>query len=235
MAKSVSIWDCRELRERSEALIAKHHPHLADKQILYLRTDAKTKCQPKLLGPFERFLSSGDAESVDEGAELVLVVNDQDWLYVCDTGKADAMADHLLSHVEEQEDKDGEKFLAIVKHPIEEFHDVITRHGLWRSELRHLGDIVRQLELPAPTSRQAIDRATGEVTEVEITHQPSGRSVTLDRNTRANIDRSLRRLASIPGTDGVESITVSAPGHEPVTIDAEAAARIRGAARRGGS
>ena len=52
MPKIVTIEHAPEVERLAEELIENWHPHLAEATILYLETNAKTKCQPVLLGPF---------------------------------------------------------------------------------------------------------------------------------------------------------------------------------------
>lgn len=131
----------------ARALIAAHYPDLAAAKLLYLETNAKAKCAPKVLVPFERYLSSGEEADVDEGHDLVLVVNDVEWAYFAGRGKGAALVDHQLAHVVAGTTDDGSRVWTIGKHTVEEFPEVVQRHGLWHPRLQAFGAVARQLRL----------------------------------------------------------------------------------------
>lgn len=154
MSNSVLIVESRDLEVVAEALIERHHPHLTDARLLYLQTDARVKCQPKVLGPFERYLSSGSATSVRAGYHFALVVNVDVWAGL-DDGRKAALVDHLLAHCGRIEDDHGRTVWVVNPHLIEEFPEVIRRHGLWRPVLQDLGAVIRQLPLLPPVNGAA--------------------------------------------------------------------------------
>lgn len=159
MAQDITISPLPQAEAVAQTLIAEHHTDLVETRLLWLVTDGKCKCQPKVLAPFERYLSSAleeDAEpSVTDGYDLVCVVNETDWAIARGNGTDAALVDHLLSHIERHVDDDEQVTYKIVKHPIEEFPDVVHRHGLWNGALREFGVLARQLPLPTPARSDA--------------------------------------------------------------------------------
>jgi hypothetical protein len=146
-------------------LIEAHHPDLAGAKMLWLVTTGKVRCKPKVLNPFERYLSSaledaGVEPDLADGYDLVCTLNDQDWLLAGRGRVQAAMVDHLLSHIERVASDDEDSTLAwrILKHPVEEFPGVVRRHGLWTDVLKSFGAVVsRQIPLPIDGEVVAVD------------------------------------------------------------------------------
>lgn len=152
---ALNIQPCPAAEQLANALITETHTDLAGARILWLTTTGKVACKPKVLNPFERYLSSAldgaDDPDVDEGYDVVATLNDQDWLLAGRARKQAAMIDHILSHLERVPSDEEDSSLAwrIIKHPIEEFPGVVARHGLWTDTLVAFGATVsRQLPLP---------------------------------------------------------------------------------------
>lgn len=159
MAKHVSIRPAPEVETIAQELIHEHYLHLVKANILYLKTDAKSKCAPKVLGPLERFLSSGEAEEVEDGWDILIVVNMLEWS-VLDDARHRALVDHLLSHIERFQDDGGDVVWSIARHTIEEFPDVIRRNGLWHAGLEMAAEAIQQLRLPMPAAGQVSPERT---------------------------------------------------------------------------
>lgn len=77
-----------------------------------------------------------------------------------------ALIDHELCHAIENDSGDW----AIREHDVEEFYEVIERHGLWRTGLMNLGKVVTAAQASFP----------GFDDDLAVTWQAPGKVVTLD-------------------------------------------------------
>lgn len=153
-AKSVEIREADEVRAIARKLIADHHPHLEEATIRYLFTNqTRRKCDKVRLGstqklsPIMRYLTSGENRSVEDGADFIILVGENEWTDL-EPDQRRAMVDHELEHCGYEEDDEGNTKWVIRGHDVEEFAAVITRHGLWSHDLQRIGDVVDQLRLP---------------------------------------------------------------------------------------
>lgn len=145
----IFIREAPEVQAIAAEVMAEAHPDLTSARVLYVITNGKAKCRPKLLNAFERYLSSGDRQDVLDGYDLVVVLNDESWDLLRATERERAYLDHVLSHVNRVVDDDGsERWEVTTAHPLEEFPEVVARHGLYHPGLRDLARLTRQLPLP---------------------------------------------------------------------------------------
>lgn len=83
----------------------------------------------------------------DEPDEFfVLEIAHDIWRFLSDEAKR-ALVDHELCHFTTEFDDEGNNKLAIAPHDIEEFAEVVRRHGLWRDDIKHFMVQATQLEL----------------------------------------------------------------------------------------
>jgi hypothetical protein len=158
-------------------LIREHHIHLEEARILWLFTTAKRKkcdrvrlASAKKLSAMERYLSSGN-ESVETGYDFIGLIGVREWEGLTDQQRV-ALVDHELCHMAVFL-KDGElnrwrRFdpnydvlsdeiewrYGVRGHDLEEFTEVIERHGLWsadRQEFAEAATRARQLRLAHAT------------------------------------------------------------------------------------
>jgi hypothetical protein len=159
----------------AEQLIPEHHIHLSEARLLYLFTSQKRTRRgtpvlstAKKLAPVERYLSSGPDESVGEGYDFLLLFTREEWDALTAAGRK-ALVDHTLCRCvrTERETKEGdvEYGWGIQDPDVEEFTEIVTRHGLWRPNLRTFGNQVRQLRLSDVAPEKPRDRH-GEVAEI---------------------------------------------------------------------
>lgn len=152
----------------AEQLIPEHHPHLDEARLLYLFTSQKRtrRGTPVLstaakLTPVQRYLSSGPDEAVAEGYDFLLLFTREEWDVLTADGRK-ALVDHTLCRCvrTERETKEGdvEYGWGIQDPDVEEFTDIIQRHGLWRPVLRTFGNQVRQLRLTDVAPEKPRDR-----------------------------------------------------------------------------
>ncbi|HHV63841.1 MAG TPA: hypothetical protein GXX46_02005 [Peptococcaceae bacterium] len=147
------------VREIAEKLIDDHHPHLRDAKDLieyYIRDDGGVnwagKC--KKCSAFERFLT-GKMFHI-----FVIAPAFEGW----PMEKLRALIDHELCHIQrktgivvidpttgeitrkEWASKDDPENWLIREHDVEEFSDVIYRHGLWDTGIEKFAEAVRDAE-----------------------------------------------------------------------------------------
>lgn len=181
-----------DVRQLAEEIIGESHPHLADAEILYLMRYPSWKAKGKTVGGVTCLATpQHKALTGNKGLAFIITINSEEWDRL-PAPQQRALLDHELCHCEYDSTKDeeeGDSPWKLVGHDVEEFGDVIERHGLWHDDLRLFADEVgRQLELglgAAPPRKRAgavmrpaaAAKRSGEVSSVTIT---SGkRSVTL--------------------------------------------------------
>jgi hypothetical protein len=177
-----------EVRALAQPLIQQHHAHLREATILFIFTDQKRKrCDRVRLGSagkltaLQRFLSSG-MDSVELGADFVILIDSNLWPLLSATART-ALVDHELCHAavfvkddsdkpavwrrlakDESKDDFDEWRYGMRGHDIEEFGEVLYRHGFWKPEApeRAFGEIVA-LQLKLPPDEQPAPNGTSEL------------------------------------------------------------------------
>ena len=139
------FWRDTNLDHLAEEIRVKHHEHLHDAEISYLMTKkpmnrggklilGKAKLSKGLLGFYSR-------------ADFIIIIQAEAW-DKADLPTRQALVDHELCHCTYEPEEDGSKTWALRGHDVEEFTDIIDRHGLWHDDLKLFGRAVgRQLEL----------------------------------------------------------------------------------------
>lgn len=162
-----------EARALAQPLIVEHHVHLVDANILYVFTDQKRKrCDRVRLGSaaklssLQRFLASG-LDSVADGPDFIILIDSTLWVELRATERR-ALVDHELCHCalfvnnsrpaqwrriqpNENPDDFADRRWGMRGHDIEEFGEVLYRHGFWKPDApeRAFFEIVgMQLKLP---------------------------------------------------------------------------------------
>lgn len=141
-------------------LIDDHHTHLQRARILWLFTNSKRTRGNKVtlgtagrLNAVQKFLSSG-LVSVEKGYDFIVLIDGSRWDSALKTQR-EAMVDHLLCRMRLRE-RHNQRTGAItrtwvtVAPDVEEFTDVILRHGIWLPEQKRFVKLIlegRQLKL----------------------------------------------------------------------------------------
>jgi len=174
-----------EVRALARGIIGEHHAHLIEAEILFIFTDQRRKrCDRVRLGSaakltaLQRFLSSG-MDSVESGADFVILIDENEWIRLTAAARQ-ALIDHELCHcavfvkepderpavwrrIKVGEDKgDFEWRYGLRGHDIEEFGEVLYRHGFWKPSApeRAFGEIVAmQLKL-SPEDEPTVNGTT---------------------------------------------------------------------------
>ncbi len=161
-------------------LIREHHVHLAEAKIVYVFTDQKRKrCDRVRIGSsakltaVQRFLASG-MDAVELGPDFIIVLDSNAWPDLTKAQRT-ALVDHELCHcaafvkdvdqrpavwlrwTPEMDSIDSyvEMRWGLRGHDIEEFGEVLFRHGFWKPEApeRKFGEIVAmQTRIPEPVA-----------------------------------------------------------------------------------
>lgn len=139
-----------EVHAIAEEVIDDHHPHLANAPIRYVFRDTASVSRGRVVLGRARKVSGLNAylvglvgrERVDPPADFfVLEIAADEWQRL-DIKQRVALVDHELCHlwVEEPADPLEHRKLRIVGHDVEEFTEVIQRHGLWRPSVKAFAD-----------------------------------------------------------------------------------------------
>lgn len=125
-------------------VIPKWHPDLTDVRIAYLFDEEigttrgkKVLAKVRKATPAETFLAEIDA---------VMIVDSTVWTGLT-VAKRVALVDHELCHLRKEETDDGDERLAIRGHDLEEFAEIVKRHGLWSEDLVWFRDETAQMNL----------------------------------------------------------------------------------------
>ena len=135
-----------------EDLVAKHHSHLADAKIaMAWRFGKGPDPDGRLwLGQAKK---GSDLDRALHGFDFVILLNHEIW------NSAEfaeehmiALIDHELCHCERAVDADGipkideldRPVYRIRKHDVEEFIDVVNRHGIWKDDIRKLAEAAQE-------------------------------------------------------------------------------------------
>lgn len=143
-----------EAEELAQPIIEQHHRHLVNARVLFVFTDEAMKSNgrrvlakaSKVTG-FARFLSEATDEEPDfvgnrRPADFRILISKPYWDEMGED-KRIALLDHELCHLVRRDDK-----WALREHTVEEFAEIVERHGLWKSDLEAFGRTVQQLSLP---------------------------------------------------------------------------------------
>lgn len=98
-----------------------------------------------------RCVKTSDLQKEYAEFDFIIVLNREFWQDFTEQQRL-ALMDHELSHAASSEDEDGEqkedergrKVWRLRKHDIEEFSDVIERHGLYKKDLERFAEAIRK-------------------------------------------------------------------------------------------
>lgn len=156
--------------EIMESLVEKHHGHLSEAAIaIAWRFGWKANADGRVtLGQAKK---GGDLDRELHGYDFVILLNHE----AVNGGtlkqhQLRALIDHELCHCQVSKDKNGEAMTdengrtvyRIRKHDIEEFQEIVARHGLWKDELEAFVAAVKEKKdrplLPDPDPAAASER-----------------------------------------------------------------------------
>jgi hypothetical protein len=150
---------CDEARVLGEELIPDYHMHLKEARVLYVfcgkpmtRNGRVVLAKAMKFNDLNRFFTSLGAEPPDEeetagGCDFAVIVNRKEWEENLTPKQRRAVVDHELCHcIRNHKGK-----WAMRNHDVEEFAEIIDRHGMWFEDVAAFGKSVAgamQLELP---------------------------------------------------------------------------------------
>ncbi len=133
----------REPYKLLDELVTKHHPHLTNARIgMAWHVDVKADVDGHIM--LGKCVKVSDLQKEFAEYDFIIVLNRQVWYNSnFDSPKKAALVDHELCHAEMARDKDGEDktdergrpVYRVRKHDIEEFTEIIRRHGCYKVDL----------------------------------------------------------------------------------------------------
>lgn len=142
-------WRCPEdVHELTREIISAHHEHLEDARIMLLFLDNAPKKGEKLTAATASKMSAKDNAIADATPPFdfkIIIANDL-WVLSGEAWRR-ALIDHELCHCGGTSGGGWE----LKGHDLEEFAEIIERHGLWTSDVRDFVGRVVQLDLFSQT------------------------------------------------------------------------------------
>ena len=133
-----------QVEKIAEELIPQFHPHLKDVRIEYVFIDkVPLKGGSEIWGSMRKisslpaYFAASEDDKLDGYAEpfFAMIISSPIWENLPEA-KRRALVDHELCHAKVEEDKDGNPKLKIAPHDLEEFTEIVKRHGLWRDSIK---------------------------------------------------------------------------------------------------
>ena len=131
-------------------LIPLYHPHLDGAEILYLFRSPSWERKGQVVGGTVELASAKFRAVAGSAVDFIMTLNAELWEGLPEP-KRRALVDHELCHCQ----GNREEGFSTRGHDVEEFADIIRRHGMWHEGLEKFVFEVRQLDL--------FDTETGEV------------------------------------------------------------------------
>lgn len=135
----------QEVKAIAEELILNHHEHLSAARIAYLFADRGSKKLGKVL--VGKAAKASDLIAHFGQVDFVIIINRETWDALT-LRQRDALVDHELCHCRMTKTKTGETRWWIRSHDVEEFAEIIERHGLWFPDLEKFVKAGQQVALP---------------------------------------------------------------------------------------
>jgi hypothetical protein len=146
-----------------EELVAEHHPHLAEaKLVLLFNRSWRVSAAGRLI--LGKCKLGSDLDRALADYDVAIQLNEEFWLdEETSEQQKRALLDHELCHAKLRLDPDsgepllddlGRRVYAIRPHDVEEFEDVIKRHGTYKRDLERFA--------AALLTRRELDRMEGE-------------------------------------------------------------------------
>lgn len=133
-----------EAQEIAKKLIEKHHSRLKGAKIEWIfRSKGAKKRGTVVLGNAAKL--SAKLNYMTDATFVIELAEDRWGMLTKDQQRA--LVDHQLCHCDQRYDKKGNRVWCTRDHDFEDFYSVIERHGLWKKDLKHLGEVVKQLNL----------------------------------------------------------------------------------------
>ena len=155
-----------EVKAAIDSIISRYHPHLQEASVACLLRRGTWKNKGQVI--------TGKATIAPEqwrllsGCDLLIIINEAIWNVLGSKGRK-VLLDHELSHfTPPATDKWGNLRWAMREHDLQEFSEVVKRHGVCTGDHRRLVEVAGQLDLEslvALTARVS-DESMGDETDV---------------------------------------------------------------------
>lgn len=132
-----------------DELIEKHHSHLADARIVIAWRFGWNEDQDGRL-QLGQCKKASDIDRDLHDYDFIILLNSDVWNKAgFSEAQMRALIDHELCHAqvvvneetgEVKTDETGKNVYRIRKHDIEEFHEIVARHGCWKHEIREFAE-----------------------------------------------------------------------------------------------
>lgn len=154
----VTYSDAHSVRFIAHRLISENHPHLIDVRIEYVFRSEASKSggravwgKARRLSGLNAYLATPEDERprpdgdghIDEVEPFFIIEIAEDVWGLISPPQRDALVDHELSHCRIEHTETGPK-LVLATHDVEEFEEVLRRHGLWRSDLSSFAKVASE-------------------------------------------------------------------------------------------
>ena len=193
-AEFIEIQEHEDPQVYVRKLMPAYHGHLVEARIAYLWREGKWASKGvTTLG--KAYKLSGHNEYLAD-QDFVIVLNHDVWKGLSPDQRL-ALVDHELSHCEKAEDAQGNTIWQIAPHDLEEFTQIVRRHGLWHPEGPRFGQAMReyeQLPLPLDPGITAVSFGTPEDFK-------AGRQVTFTGQEAAEMGANLKEAMTKAATD----------------------------------
>jgi hypothetical protein len=167
-------------------IIGSYHPMLREARIGFVfRSEVQTSkdhdvwaaistVPPKVRAAIRGLLGAESKEAVAGEGLMGTLLDYLVWIAkpiweIAPDSQRRALLDHELSHA-----RYGQSGWTTRGHDVEEFLEVIQRHGLWNTSLRHIGAVIQQ-QLPGIEPRGAVVAANPALAQATLTY--NGRTV----------------------------------------------------------
>ena len=138
-----------------DELIDAHHSHLQDAKIA-IAWRFGWKADPDGICRLGQAKKGSDLDRELHGYDFVILLHHEAWNKVLSEAQQKALMDHELCHCEVSKDSNGEPkvdergrtVFRIRKHDIEEFREVVSRHGCYKADLEEFVAAARQEDRP---------------------------------------------------------------------------------------
>lgn len=143
----------KEVEEIAGRLISEHYDELnfnAEVEIVYrFETPTREKNGKAILGECRKvsglnsYLYRTGIDATPEAKPFFLILISEDAWRVLNQHQREALVDHELAHVGADIDDKGNTVFSIKPHDIEEFRDVVARHGMYLADIEKFIDAAR--------------------------------------------------------------------------------------------
>lgn len=168
----------------AEVLIREHHRCIEDARICFvMRSEAQKRGNRYIVGQ----ASKVPAKMQPHFEYDFLIWLSKDDYDAMDTGQREALIDHELCHCR----PNNEGGWKIREHDIQEFAEVVGRHGLWTAELREMEHATNVYQASLFEKAENIFSKVGTVETRVIKHAPQQPAPLTQEEREQNIDRMI--------------------------------------------